>query len=217
MEDNSLEDLKATAYHEAGHAAAYFYFGERLKRITIIPTEDYMGCCFDYHKGPREDFIIGTPSPKKIKKTERKFIIELAGCLAEDKYLGREYSLWPDAQNMMTLYERKFSEVSVEEADAYIGKFYMDASDMINQEHIWAFIEALAVSLLEKKMVKGKEAKAIWDKVLKEYSLKAAKIVKKVIQLYDELDEPGEVDLFEQEELKKAKLEIAQEYDSVRL
>src|ERR1700720_2292046 len=32
-----------TAYHEAGHGVVAYFLGVRLKKITIIPDEDYVG------------------------------------------------------------------------------------------------------------------------------------------------------------------------------
>ena len=40
MPSNSLT---VTAYHEAGHAVAFWKLGFKLRKVTIVPDRDYAG------------------------------------------------------------------------------------------------------------------------------------------------------------------------------
>jgi ATP-dependent Zn protease len=41
--ERSLKELRATAYHEAGHAVITIVQGLTLKKVSIVPGEDYNG------------------------------------------------------------------------------------------------------------------------------------------------------------------------------
>lgn len=158
-----------TAYHEAGHVAAYFDMGRPIRRVTIVPTKEYGGCCDPFvRKLPPIDYCKITSSIRA--KIEREVMVDLAGCIAEDKYLGRdgagnwEIGGWSDMDHLINLIDHLTS--GPEETDAYINLIYIRTKAIINQEHVWAFIQALASALLENKTISGKEAKAIWDAVL---------------------------------------------------
>jgi ATP-dependent Zn protease len=57
---------EALAYHEAGHAVAYFELGAKIRKVTIRPTKDYAGCCFSYALFDSLSYCIGaTPTIMK--------------------------------------------------------------------------------------------------------------------------------------------------------
>lgn len=84
---------RLTAYHEAGHALAFYLFGKKLKFITIIPDfeKDELGRTQPTEK-PCIPFIRFTSAPSVLEARmdfEQLVIISFAGQAAEIKYRNR--------------------------------------------------------------------------------------------------------------------------------
>jgi ATP-dependent Zn protease len=76
--------LIATAYHEAGHAVAYFLSGRKFRAVTIQPNDDYLGCVegFDANGfGPDT-----SSTSRKRSLIERNINCSLAGPIAEAQH-----------------------------------------------------------------------------------------------------------------------------------
>ena len=66
MKKKLKQNEEALAYHEAGHAVAYFELGRRIRKVTIVPPKNYSGCCFGYRLlDPMADTYGDTPGVKK--------------------------------------------------------------------------------------------------------------------------------------------------------
>jgi ATP-dependent Zn protease len=88
---------RATAYHEAGHAAAALVVGRRFRYVTIEPDPDdeSLGHCQFTHRWPR-GLDPATASPERLERLERlepflrkEMLIALAGGAAEAQFRGR--------------------------------------------------------------------------------------------------------------------------------
>lgn len=120
----SKSEEKRTAYHEAGHAVAYFLFGEEIEFITIIP---------DYEKGyagkvqpvGEESFIPfwrfqKAPSVIEARTDfERLVITPLAGYVAEIKG-GRKLG---EITRLKLLGAGKYLKLRAEDDPTFDGDF----------------------------------------------------------------------------------------------
>ena len=88
MKRKSKRKDEAVAYHEAGHAVTNFELGRKIRKVTIIPTEDYSGACFDYKLlDSMADTYGDTPTVRR--RVEREIMGKFAGQLAEDRFRGK--------------------------------------------------------------------------------------------------------------------------------
>lgn len=85
----------ATAYHEAGHAVAYYVvrtvWGYRVPQVrsaTIVPEGDTLGHVAPF---PMPSFRpdVANSSPRTVLRVHGMIVISLAGALAESRYRGR--------------------------------------------------------------------------------------------------------------------------------
>ena len=71
--------LRATAYHEAGHAVMALALGRPIQKVTIAPNQNYRGAC-QIQKGrfkPTKDWL------------EDEMLILFAGMVAEARVTGQ--------------------------------------------------------------------------------------------------------------------------------
>lgn len=91
--------LLITAWHEAGHAIAYFGTGQRFKYVTIVPTDWALGHCAGVLAPPsirrRDDTVITMELRDEFPYMyrtrtflEQQVIVYLAGAEAEALYTG---------------------------------------------------------------------------------------------------------------------------------
>ena len=71
-----MDDLRATAFHEAGHALAAHVFGFPISRVTVEKGSDYLGCIW-----------LIDPNVERDELT-KGIIYSLAGYAAEHNLLG---------------------------------------------------------------------------------------------------------------------------------
>lgn len=152
----------ATAYHEAGHAVAYFRLGKRIRKVTIVPNDGYRGCCFGYGKLPPLDGSVEI-TPAIEKKVEKEIQIFFAGALAEAKHLGRNPRGWSKLTDVDCVMDLAMAmNGSMKTTEAYLNWLYLAAKELFNDEDTWKAVEAIAQELLKKKTLSGKGAYAIW-------------------------------------------------------
>src|SRR5262245_12780920 len=82
--------LRATAYHEAGHAVASVKLRIRMKYATIVPSDEYLGLVRNempswWEEGMEYD-------PRFEKWLEKQSICTLAGGIAEQAFTGKTKS-----------------------------------------------------------------------------------------------------------------------------
>jgi hypothetical protein len=154
------------AYHEAGHAVAYFEFGKMIRNVTIVPSEEYLGCCFGYCVHfPSLD--VGPIAPAIREQVENEIINFFIGALAEKRFLGRRPEGWiklTEIHNAVDLASNLTG--SNRQLNAYLSWLYVIADEFIyEKEEHWEAIQAIAQELLKKKTLYGKEAHQIWRNI----------------------------------------------------
>ncbi len=161
------------AYHEAAHAVVTFKLGLKIRKITIVPEGDCLGCCHHYAPFMKGDNLY-SPSPATIERVQKQIVILFAGNIAEERFVGREIEGWEDLTDTEKAYQLACSLVgSREELDAFLNWLFIRAKGYINNKVIWEAIDALAIELIKKKELSGKEAFEIYRSALLSSTSKA--------------------------------------------
>jgi hypothetical protein len=108
--------LWLTAYHEAGHAVAYFLLGFRIARVSVIPDEGSLGHVRGYKKSRRTlDFIetVGAfpdrAESAKIARWHDEVVCTLAGMEAVRLFMpGSKFRQGTHAGHLVTLKKPMF-------------------------------------------------------------------------------------------------------------
>jgi ATP-dependent Zn protease len=146
--------IAATAYHEAGHAVAAWWFCLKYKHVTIRPNADSLGHML--HSVPnwfRPDI---ESSDRVFLRAQRHIITSFAGQLAEAKLRGRppRFGMESDNQNAVDMAFRFCG--SRETTEAYLRYCWLMARDLVNER--WPQIEALAAALMERETLNHLDA-----------------------------------------------------------
>ena len=146
--------IAATAYHEAGHAVAAWWFCLKYKHVTIRPNADSLGHML--HSVPnwfRPDI---ESSDRVFLRAQRHIITSFAGQLAEAKLRGRppRFGMESDNQNAVDMALRFCG--SRETTEAYLRYCWLMARDLVNER--WPQIEALAAALMERETLNHLDA-----------------------------------------------------------
>jgi len=156
-------DLKATAYHEAGHAVVSYLYDRRFKQVTIEPSDDAAGRV-EYYDGLMIGKILeGThcniwlmEHPEEADKiVVRSVYSAMAGYIAQE--MGVPGSVTPehwedDKENIGEILICIDPENGWDDAESTVRAAL---------ENNWHLVECLAEALLEKRTISGKEARSI--------------------------------------------------------
>lgn len=158
--------LRATAFHEAGHAVMAWRFQcMAFRSITILPEPGSLGHV-DLLELPRwadehsEDFDPG--APRSRRRLENTIMMALGGPAAERAYLRRgngrtlpgSAADYKHAQSVAALLFPR-----AKTAKAYVEWLEHRAFDAVQEN--WGEIRAIAAALLEKQTISGWKARAI--------------------------------------------------------
>ena len=161
--------LKATAYHEAGHAVAAYNCRIAFTEVSIIPNDDTNGR-ITFRKSPKSfqpDLCMNTRTRLRI---ENNAIVDFAGGKAEHKF---RHSRFPtrgasaDFDNTVQLI--LYYCGSEREADAYIKWLSVRAEYLVGVRENWAAIEALASELLIHQKIGSRRARQIIRQTMESY------------------------------------------------
>jgi hypothetical protein len=158
--------LAATAYHEAGHAAAAWLLNIRLRKVTIVPEGDALG------------YVLrrGIAFPKRVRET-----LECGAISDRDKawaqFIAERHAVICLAGNEA---QKRFNPRSVRRAhsqsdcdSALNGLLYMEGPDtmhlywriltirakcLLNRPGIWDAVKALAEALMQQKTMSGDDS-----------------------------------------------------------
>lgn len=148
----------ATAYHEAGHAFIVWKLGVSLKKITIVPSKDFAGCC-THAKVVRGKYAAADDSDRTRIRMERLVLIALAGTAAQRLHNSRSYRHF----HSQTDHDRAVDVAlticgSSESAEAYLRWLNIRVRDMLRFAPAWRAVRALAKELLKRKVLQGGDA-----------------------------------------------------------
>lgn len=153
--------LKATAYHEAGHAVVSVLTRHTVKKATIVSDGETLGEVFNSGWPPSiiADCETGACESKSRRWLFREMIIKHAGMIAEARGTGgmtEDVVEWggSDSSELADYVLRAFSDPQekVDQAKQETEKL-LDAH--------WEAVEAIAAALLEHRTLSGKRVRAI--------------------------------------------------------
>lgn len=145
--------LRATAFHEAGHAVVALALGRPVHRVSILPGRDELGWC-EFRKGvfrPSEDWV------------ERETLIALAGLAAEARLTG-DYA-W-DAAHRDLRYARKLlvERAGDRRAGRLERRMLAKVENLLGRDDVWQAVEAVAAELLKAGEISGRTARHLFDR-----------------------------------------------------
>jgi hypothetical protein len=156
--------LKATAYHEAGHAVAAWRLGIALGRkgVTIVPDEAAGTGGSSAHRGIIDPSIEYDTSDRNRIRAEKTVQSFLAGEVAQRRYNPRSvrnhhgYFDRHEAINTLSYFTNE-----EEELRAWLKLLRIRAECMFRNPDVWRAVERLGAALMERRTIGGKEATEI--------------------------------------------------------
>jgi ATP-dependent Zn protease len=154
--ERELQKLRATAYHEAGHAVVSLERGHSVQSATIIPNEDdgTLGICQNSRppKWFKPDEGNGFREQRWI---EARVIILMAGMVAEREVCGRNNWVGAnhDHQHAVDLASSMYDGAVL---DRFVAFMLERTRSLIRGPAIWLKIEATAAALIEQRTLSGK-------------------------------------------------------------
>jgi len=170
--------LRATAFHEAGHAVACIHERVQLSTVSIAPTKDSFG-----HVGHR-NILHGCNIEWEDKlshrlRMERLVRIGFAGPAAERRFSSKGYRRYGGKDDLQFGFELVQCFVgNEEEGSAYLRLLEIQTRNFLNQPGVWDEITALAKALLEETTLTPKRTRSIvhaaFQQSLRSYKTKRA-------------------------------------------
>lgn len=160
-EDAYAFALKATAYHEAGHAVMALFLGRPIQKVTIAPGKSaigvqHLGLCH-IRKGP------GKGSKDWL---EDEVMILLAGMVAESQITG-QYCAAGAAQDLRfarsVLQFRAESERQIERLER---RLLSKTEHHLGDRALWSAVETIAAELLKCETISGRAAKHFYESAI---------------------------------------------------
>lgn len=146
--------LIETAYHEAGHAFLSFVLGKGFQKVTIVPSEDYLGAvtdiCDQQFLGSimmgESDFIL--PDLITDHRVKNELMVLYAGYLAEKEYgVDDKDGAYSDLEMVKEFITHYCDD---EEESENLIKFCLEVTTSILKDN-WFQVSVLANALIDKK------------------------------------------------------------------
>ncbi len=152
-----------TAYHEAGHAVAFYLLHKRFKYVTIKPEGEKWGEIV-YNKKILKQHTI--PSERELRFMKRECMVSLAGPIAEKILSGK-----CEFEDILPFLDLPSSRSENEwETDMMFWKpIFVDTKLLIYAPWNWHAVGALADELEKQKKIRYKEARKIIRNAIEDY------------------------------------------------
>lgn len=158
------KELRATAYHEAGHAVASYLLRIGLKGASIIPDEDSEGRVRNYPQPALARADYGRSAPMR-DRIERLVKVLLAGEITERFISGKKrITIHQDHENAVSYLELLVS--GDDELSAYLDLLSIQTKKMFAPPGIWLCVEVVADALIEHRTLSGRRLRAIIKEAL---------------------------------------------------
>jgi hypothetical protein len=152
--------LRATAYHEAGHAIAAWRLRLRVSKVTVEPDEDFSGMVAHsspFRRSHMEGLELGEITPSIQRRAENLMVISLAGPAAQRNFNPQSVRIYhsnSDHKAVCAILER-LVEPSSDVFPAYYRLMKLRAEALVQNDVNWSAIEILARELLQRRTLKG--------------------------------------------------------------
>ena len=164
-------ELRASAYHEAGHAVAHFARGRRIDRVSIVPDED--GGSLGHVRGrillDTEKWRAGIrefDTPRERRAAEDTIIAALAGPIAEAKLTGRRNRAGAAGD-----YERVGDLLdALDDGDDAVAAAHLNFLEVLAAQLIdryWPLVEVLAEELLARGTLSGSAVREVLRRTIR--------------------------------------------------
>ena len=142
--------LKATAYHEAGHANMAVWCSLRFHHVTIVPDADKgsLGHILYRIRRKGENFYYESLNPRLGSWVEKQVLCLYAGGLAERKFTGRR-NLVGARSDRHQAYDYGLLLYRAPILKKYLAFMLSRAEDLICGPLIWPHVELVAADLLK--------------------------------------------------------------------
>ena len=153
-------ELRATAFHEAGHAVAAFMLGRAFTRVSIKPDDLTVGRCSFRTPGTwyRPEEEMSAPTRRML---EHRIMISLAGPETEARATGAF-----DPQASQEDLDRALDHACLmaadpSEASAYVEWLRLRTVNLMKQDGFWNAVRALAETLLRRNELPYRHARIV--------------------------------------------------------
>jgi len=154
------EALKATAYHEAGHAVSAWVLGFEVKSVSAIPTGDALGTTRIVNPLHGVD-LEWSGSPEEQRLAENFALHCLAGPIAQQKYDPQSLRVFHDLSDRTeTLKVLGYFTASNAEQRLYYRLMEIRARQFVRVPHHWLVIKEIAEKVFRRRRLSGTEVKA---------------------------------------------------------
>ncbi|MCP9496814.1 MAG: hypothetical protein MSG64_20445 [Pyrinomonadaceae bacterium MAG19_C2-C3] len=193
MTKKRISLLERVVYHEAGHAVAAYALRLPVHHATIIPNEEWKTLGYVRYKKSPTSFEpdVDVSSPHTRRRIESRVTVGMAGEAAEYILCGRYNRRWrtyPDYRNAFNIAHFLYQDFDT--CAAYLEFKRLEARDFLNDRRLWRAVEVLAVALLEKKKIAGRDVRAIIKKAFRDYAKET--LPPALLSFFDSLAEQGE-------------------------
>jgi hypothetical protein len=148
--------LRATAYHKAGHAVAAWHFGLQFKQVTIEPSANNETLGHVLHRRSTKWFNPDSDSGDRTRlRAERHIITSFVSQLAEGKIRRRPPRFGMEGDNKSALDMALHLCGSMKTADAYLNFCCLTSGDLVASH--WSEIETVAAALLKRRTLNHEE------------------------------------------------------------
>jgi hypothetical protein len=160
--------IAATAFHEAGHAAACIHEGIKVHSISIVP-EDGSGRV-KHRNVLASGHIEYDISPRNRLKMEKLVRMSLSGRAAQHRFCPRSIRHYHAREDVRFAFEMvSFFAGSEEETSAYFKLLDIQARAFVRQPWVWAQINAIAAAVMEHKVIEAKDIRRIARESITKY------------------------------------------------
>jgi ATP-dependent Zn protease len=157
---SSKAQLRATAYHEAGHIVITLVLGRKVKSASIIATAEHHGIVHheNLFRGIRLD--IDNSNRARLRAAEAIMIL-LAGGIAQQRFMLRSLRAHHVGSDNAKIFDSASNVCgSEDEAYAFIEWLSVRTCDLLNLH--WSTVERIAAALIERKQLTGKECHTLF-------------------------------------------------------
>jgi hypothetical protein len=156
---SEVNDLEATAYHEAGHVIARWHFGYPIDRVTIVPAGDYTGAVEG--TSPIEGLELDLDASEGTQQhTRQAVMVLLAGAEAQVRYSPESFHEYHASADYSLAIDLLLYLGGTGERATAIGDTLTAQTKVLLAQH-WPLVETLAKKLLESKVMPGSDVLAL--------------------------------------------------------
>jgi len=161
-------DVRATAFHEAGHAVSHWLNAIPFEGVSIARKGDSFGRVMFRKVGRRfvDSAQAGSLTLRQRDRLERHVVALLAGEIAENRYSRRHNHNGASYDYEMALGLCEGMIETPKECIAYLNWLYVRSRGQITTRENWLAVRAVATRLLSATSITGRDAVTVIKKAL---------------------------------------------------